>query len=72
MSFDGQGTPAGPERFTETAVLYALMNDDPDRAGELLAGMLDGELTDFYGLLSSAIDITASRLRSRRAPGMVV
>jgi hypothetical protein len=72
VSFDGQGAPAGPERFAETAVLYAYMNGDPDKVGELLTGMLDGELAEFYSLLSSVLDITVNHLRSRRAPGTVV
>ncbi len=72
MSFDGDGPPAGPELFTETAVLYAYMNGDADRVGELLTGMLDNELADYYRLLSSVLDITVNHLRHRSKPGTVV
>lgn len=72
MSFDGQGAPAGPEMFTETAVVYAYMNGDADRVGELLSGMLDSELSEFYGVISSVLDITVNHLRHRAKPGTVV
>lgn len=65
----------GPDQFTETAILYAVMNDDPDRARELLADMTESELTDLYNRVSRTIDLTAAELRRRvaaRGPGQVV
>lgn len=65
----------GPDQFTETAILYAVMNDDPDRARELLADMTESELTDLYNQASRTIDLTAAELRRRvaaRGPGQVV
>lgn len=65
----------GPDQFTETAILYAVMNDDPDRARELLADMTESELTDLYNQVSRTIDLTAAELRRRvaaRGPGQVV
>lgn len=73
MSFDGQGPPAGPNQFTETAVLYAVMNDDHDGATGLVGTMMDGELNDFYRQVSRTLDLVVAELRTRRArPGVIL
>lgn len=59
----------GPEQFTETAILYAVMGDDTDRARKLIGESLGIELTDLYGWLSQTIDLVTAELRSRRAEG---
>jgi hypothetical protein len=59
----------GPEQVTETAILYAVMTEDTDRAKALIGESLDIELTDLYGWLSQAIDLVTTELRSRRTEG---
>ena len=71
MSYDGQGPLAGPERFTETAVLFAVMNGDQDRAVELLEDMTPAELSEFYGQVSRTLDLTVSQLRTRNGDWVV-
>jgi hypothetical protein len=63
---------AGPECFTETAVLYAVMNEDPDRARELIAGMTRSELHGLYGQLCQTLDLTTARLRETAPEGIVL
>jgi hypothetical protein len=55
---------AGPDQYTETAILYAVMNDDPDRARSLIADMTETELAAFYGQLSEVIDLANDQLRA--------
>lgn len=57
----------GPDQFTETGILYAVMNQDTEQAKTLIGGSLDIELTDLYGWLSQSIDLVTAELRSRRA-----
>lgn len=57
----------GPDQVAETAVLYAVMNGDTERARKLIGESLDLELTDFYGWLSETNDLVTAELRTRRA-----
>lgn len=59
----------GPDQVTETAILYAVMREDIDRAKALIGESLDIELTDLYGWLSQSIDLVTTELRSRRSEG---
>jgi hypothetical protein len=64
VSFDGQPV-AGPDQFTETSILYAIMREDPEAAQGLIAGMTKTELCDYYTQLSTAIDMVVGEMRTR-------
>lgn len=56
----------GPDQVAETAILYAVMLGDTDRAKELITESLDLELTDFYRWLGETNDLVMAELRARR------
>jgi hypothetical protein len=57
----------GPDQVTETAILYAVMLGDADRAKALIKESLDTELTDLYGWIGETNDLVTAELRQRRA-----
>ena len=56
----------GPDQVAETAILYAVMLGDTDRAKKLIKESLDLELTDLYRWLGEANDLVVAELRTRR------
>lgn len=57
----------GPDQVTETAILYAVMLEDPDRARALIRESLDTELADLYGWLSKTTDLVITEMNGRLA-----
>lgn len=57
----------GPDQVTETAILYAVMLEDPDRARALIRESLDTELADLYGWLSKTTDLVIIEMNGRLA-----